>query len=209
MSVFATPSIARQRIVLVVFAACVAAAAGWQHASKDHDYPAQIFVQTKLPANVSSIDFTNAEAAWSTLQFDAQGRLQIDALTESALADAISLMTSEAATARVGFLLEKQFGAHAGQQIMELLPKLKRYKEAEHRWWLENASEHPPHAQLFQLQDELLGEALAAKLFSQQRRLVDLMLATHRIRNDANLTEQEKEAALLKLQTAPEDAALE
>src|SRR5688500_8886756 len=103
--------------------------------------------------------------------------------------------------ARMAFLLEKQFGATASQQIMELLPILKNYKEAEQRWWEENGSKNPPpHAELFRLQDELLGETLAKKMFSEQRRLATVMLANHKIRNDPSLTQTEKDQALRDLQ---------
>ena len=134
--------------------------------------------------------------------------MRIDALTETALADAIALMhdqtsevASELAMARMALLLEKQFGATASQQIMALLPILKNYKEIEQRFWAENGSKTPPpHAQLFQLQDELLGKTLAEKLFSQQRRLAKVMLASHQIRNDTSLTQAEKDQALMELQ---------
>ena len=111
--------------------------------------------------------------------------------------------------ARMAFLLEKQFGAAASQQVMELLPVLKDYKEAEQRWWVENGSRNPPpHAELFRLQDELLGETLAKKMFSEQRRLVNMMLASQRIRNDDSLTQTEKDQALMALQqTVQEEGA--
>jgi len=47
----------------------------------------------------------------------------------------------------------------------------------------------------------LWGEALAKKMFSDQRRLANMMSASLQIRNDANLTEAEKDQALIDLQT--------
>jgi hypothetical protein len=145
-----------------------------------------------------------AEAGWSGLQIDSQGNLQIDALTETALIDALALIPDESPElpmAQMAFLLEKQFGASASRQIMELLPALKNYKQAEQRWLEANGSKSPPPlAELFRLQDELLGETLAKKMFSEQRRLANMMLASQQIRNDASLTQTEKDRALMDLQ---------
>jgi hypothetical protein len=204
MLAIATPSIVQQRIILVVFLVVIGVLAWWQNAGDSSDYPVQKFSQTPVPEVFDELDFTNAEAAWSGLRIDSRGNLQIDALTETALVDAMALMhdqASELPMARMAFLLEKQFGATASQQIMELLPVLKDYKEAEQRWWEENGTRNPPpHAELFRLQDELLGETLAKKMFSEQRRLAKVMLANHQIRNDPGLTQIEKDQALRDLQ---------
>jgi hypothetical protein len=212
MLAIATPSIVQQRIILVVFLVVIGAVVWWQNAGGNADYPVQKFSQTPVPDGFDELDFTNAEAAWSGLTIDSQGNLQIDALTETALIDAMVLMQGQASglpMARMAFLLEKQFGAAASQQVMELLPVLKDYKEAEQRWWVENGSRNPPpHAELFRLQDELLGETLAKKMFSEQRRLVNMMLASQRIRNDDSLTQTEKDQALMALQqTVQEEGA--
>jgi hypothetical protein len=198
-----TPSIAQQRIMLVVFLVVIAAMVWWQNAGGSSDYPVAKFSQTHAPDVFDEFDFATAEAAWSALQIDSQGNLQIDALTETALIDAMALMDGQAAElqiARMAVLLEKQFGATASQQILALLPILKNYKEAEQRWWAENGSRNPPpHAELFELQDELLGETLAEKMFSEQRRLVNMMLATQKIRADASLSQTEKDQTLMDL----------
>jgi hypothetical protein len=209
MLAIATPSIAQQRIILVVFVVVIGAVLWWQHAGGSADYPVRKFSQTPVPDVFDELDFTSAEAAWSGLTTDSQGNLQIDALTETALVEAVALMqgqASELPMARMAFLLEKQFGATASQQIMELLPILKNYKEVEQRWWAENGSKNPPpHAELFRLQDELLGETLAKKMFSEQRRLANVMLASHQIRNDASLTQTEKDQALMDLQKTDQE----
>ena len=177
----------------------------WQNTGSG-DYPVQKFSSTPLPDAVATLDFTSAETSWSDLHFDSEGNLTINALTEAALMDAVALLQDQT-SARIALLLEKQFGANASQQIMALLPQLKRYQEIEQAWWEENggnnlsANEPPPHAQLFQLQDELLGEELARQLFSEQRRLMTMMQASHRIRNDTSLTPAEKEQALMELQS--------
>ena len=210
-----TLSITQQRIALVVFAILLGAAVMWQGARDSRDHAVLRFSPTPASADASEIDFTSAEAAWRELQIDSQGNLQIDALTESSLLDAMALLNgprAEVATTRMALLLEKQFGATAAREIMALLPRLQRYKNAEQRWWTENGgSNPPPHAQLFQLQDELLGEALAGKLFSEQRRLMILMVANQRIRNDANLTPAQRDQALIDLQTDAQkrDASVE
>lgn len=209
MPAIRTPSIVRQRIILVVFFAVIGVVVWWQNADGGADYPVRKFSKTPVPHVVDELDFTNAEAAWSGLKIDPRGNLTIDALTETALLDAIALAhgqtsepASELATARMALLLEKQFGATASQQIMALLPILKNYKEREQRFWAENGNRNPPpHAELFQLQDELLGKSLAEKLFSEQRRLAKTMLASQQIRNDTGLTQAEKDRALMKLQT--------
>ncbi len=212
MLAIATPSIVQQRIILVVFVVVIGAASWWQNAGGSADYPVQKFSQTPVPDGFDELDFTNAEAAWSGLTIDSQGNLQIDALTETALIDAMALMqgqASELPMTRMAFLLEKQFGATASQQIMGLLPALQNYKEAEQRWWVENGGRNPPpHAELFRLQDELLGETLAEKMFSEQRRLVNVMLASQRIRSNESLTQTEKDQALMALQkTVQEEGA--
>lgn len=215
MLAIATPSIAQQRIILVAFLIVIGALLWWQNAGGGADYPVQKFSRTPVPEVVNELDFTSAEAAWSSLQIDSQGHLQIDALTETALVDAVALIDDEAAElpkARMALLLEKQFGATASRQIMELLPILKNYKEAEQRWWKEHGSKNPPpHAELFRLQDELFGETLAKKMFSEQRRVLSMMLASQQIRNDARLTETEKDRALMDRQRAAqeEDASVE
>jgi hypothetical protein len=213
MPTLRTPSIAQQRIILVVFSAAIAALAWWQSIGGRADYPEQKLVQKLSPALapdvVEKLDFTNIEAAWSGLRIDSRGNLQVDALTDTALSDAIALIrdqpskpASELAMARTGFLLEKQFGATASRQVMELLSVLKHYKEAEQKFWEENGGKNPPpHAELFQLQDEMLGKTLAEKLFSEQRRLATVMLASQQIQNDTTLTQAEKDQALMELQT--------
>jgi hypothetical protein len=208
MSLLRTPSIAQQRIILIVLAAVIGASAWWQTASNHSNYSVQKFSTTPSPEIVSQLDFTDAEAAWSGLTIDSHGNFQIDARTDTALSDAIALIrdqpsksASELAMARMALLLEKQFGVTASRQIMELVPALKNYKEAEQRFWEENGNKNPPpHAELFQLQDQILGAELAKTLFSQQRRLARTMLASQQIQNDARLTQAEKDQALRELQ---------
>jgi hypothetical protein len=210
-----TPSIAQQRTVLAVLVVVIGAGVWWQNTGVSSDYPVQKYSQTAVPDVSHKLDFTSAEAAWSGLTIDSQGNLNIDALTESALVDALAMMneqTSEQAMMRMAFLLKKQFGLIASQQILELLPILKTYKEAEQRWWETNGSRTPPpHAELFQLQDQLLGEKLAKTMFSEQRRLLNMMQAIQQIRTDASLTETQKEQALMDLQQGvpEEDASIE
>ena len=210
-----TPSLVQQRTILVVFLLLIGAVVAWSQYIGGADYPVRKFSTTPVPDAIHELDFTAAEAGWSGLRIDSQGNLQIDTLTETALVDALDVVhdqASELPMARMAFLLEKQFGPTASRQIIELLPILENYKEAEQRWWQENGSRNPPpQAELFQLQDELLGEALAKKMFSEQRRLVNMMLATHQIRSDASLTQAEKDQALMDLQTSArgEDALVE
>lgn len=197
-------SIAQHRTVLVLFVALIAAAVVWQNACEGIEYHrAQKFSPA---AALGEIDFTDAEAAWRDLKIDSQGNLVVDALTESSLLDAMTFVNDQHAgksMERMAFLLEKQLGATATRQIVELLPRLQRYKEAEQRWWTENGSRiPPPHEELFQLQDQMLGETLAKELFSEQRRLMKLMLASQQIRNDARLTPTQRDQALMNLQMA-------
>jgi hypothetical protein len=204
MLAISAPSITQQRIILVAFVLFIAAVAWWQSADLSVDSPVRKFLPTPLPESVNRLDFTSAEGAWSSLSIDAQGNLQIDALTETALGEAMTLMQGpdpERTMERMAFLLEKQFGRTASRQVMAVLPVLQNYKAAEQRWWAENAAKNPPpHAELFRLQDELLGEALAQQLFSEQRRLMTMMAASQQIRNDTNRTPAEKEQALTDLQ---------
>ncbi len=208
MPAMSAPSIVQQRVALVVLLAIIGAAVWLQPADGNSNHPVQKFSKTPVPDVIAQLDFANAEAAWYGLKIDLNGSLQIDALTETALTDTIALMQDqpsepalELAMARIAVLLEKQFGATASQQIMELLPKLKNYKEIEQRWLKENIGRDPvPYAELFQLQDALLGKTLAKKLFSTQRRLAEMMLASQQIRNDASLTQAQKDQALNELQ---------
>jgi len=209
MLAIAAPSIVQQRIILVAFVVVIVGSVWLQGAGDSTNYPVQKFSQSPVPGVLGELDFTSAEAGWSGLRLDSQGNLRIDALTETALIDAVALMqgnASEPAMTRMAFLLEKQFGSAASQQILALLPLLKNYKEAEQRWWAENGSRNPPpHAELFRLQDELLGETLARKMFSEQRRIANMMLASQQIRNDARLTQAEKDQALMELQKTVND----
>ena len=209
MSAMDTPSIRQQRIIVVAFFLIIGAVVWWQSSPDSSHYPVQKFSKTFVPESAAEVDFTMAEAAWSDLQIDRQGNLEVNAQTESALLEAVALMQSrpsELLTARMALLLEKQFGATASQQIVQLLALLKNYKDAEQRFWAEHGdTDPPPHAALFELQDKLLGATLAKQLFSEQRRLADMMLASRRIRNDATLTEAERGRALLDLQEMVQD----
>jgi len=215
MPYIGTPSIVQQRIILVAFVALIGVAVWWQSTGGSSNFPVQKFSKTPTSDVVEELDFTNAEAAWSGLKIDPQGNLQVDALTETALTEALVLLhsqdsepASELTMARMALLLEKQFGAIASRQIMALLPILKNYKAAEQRWWEANGRKNPPpHTELFQLQDRLLGETLAKKMFSGQRRLVKTMLASQQIRNDTGLTQAEKEQALMDMQKALKEGA--
>lgn len=210
------PTIFLQRIFLIIFLVIIGAAVWWQNSGGSANYPVQKFSKTYVPDAAFEFDFTNAEVAWSSLQFDRQGNLKIGALTETALVDAIALMneqTSEPLMARMALLLEKQFGGKASQQIIELLPILKNYKEIEQRWWEESGSDNlsadepPAYTELFKIQDELLGETRAKLMFSDQRRLIKMMLASYQIQNDTNLTQAEKDRALMELQTNSQEYA--
>lgn len=201
MSMIKTPSMLQQRIVLVAFAAIMGIVILWQNAGDSGAYSVRKFSKSVVPADVATLDFEAAEAAWSGLHLDAYGNLRIDALTETALVDALSFMDDPASMKRMAFLLEKQFGQTAALQIMELLPTLKNYKDLEQRWLTKNAASNPPpYAELFNLQDELFGATVAEKLFSTQRHLANLMLRTHEIQDDANLTQAQKDLALHEVQ---------
>jgi len=197
-----TPSIVLQRITLVIFAAVAAALVWWQQSNQVDSQPLQKFEPVPLAEGVSELDFGAAEAAWSDVIFDGRG-FAIDAKTEIALSEVIALMSDEAFDSqmqRIAFLVEKQFGSDIAEQFAGLLPSLKKYKDIEQRWWEENGNKLPPaYAELFQLQDEILGAALAEKLFSDQRRLASVMLTGYQIQNDQSLTQAEKDQALLDL----------
>ena len=203
-----TPTLAEQRFILVVFLAIVCIAVWWQRGANNSNYAGRRFSTTPLSDIVERLDFASAEAAWSGLSVDADGNLKIDALTETALADAVALIrnqtsaeASDLAMARVLFLLEKQYGANASGQISALLPVLKIYKELEQQWWQENgAKSPPPYEELFHAQDRLLGAKLAKTMFAKQRRLATMMHDSQKIRIDPKLTQAEKERALLDLQ---------
>lgn len=212
------PNIYLQRIFLIVFLVIIGAAVWWQNSGGSVNYSVQKFSKTYVPDVAAELDFTTAEVAWSGLQFDPQGNLKIGALTETALIDAIALMneqTSELLMTRMALLLEKQFGDIESQQIIELLPVLKNYKEIEQRWWEESGSNNlsvdkpPAYTELFQIQDELLGERRAKLMFSEQRRLIKIMLASYQIQNDTNLTQAEKDKALMELQTNSQNGFLD
>lgn len=211
-----TPSIALQRIILLIFLTAIGAMVWWQNSGGAVNYANQKFSLTPLPQAIAELDFTNAEASWSNLRFDSQGNLKIDAQTEPALLDAIALLdeqSSEQQLTRMALLLEKQFGAKASENIMTLLFKVKNYKEIEQRWWEEHggnnlsANKPPAYGELFKLQDELLGESLATKLFAEQRRLAQMMLASQQIQNDSSLTQAEKDRALQELQLRFQEGA--
>ena len=212
--IFGWSSSTQQSIALIVLSAVIGVVVWWEYTGGNTNYPVQKFSQTPLPKVVAELDFTVAEGSWSGLQFDSQGNLLIDASTESVLVDAIAVIQEQhpgSQMARMALLLEKQFGAKASQQVMVLLLVIKDYKEMEQRWWEQysssdlTANKPPPHEELFQLQDELLGEELAERMFSEQRRLMTMMLANQQIRNDPNLTEAEKEQALMDLQKTFQD----
>jgi hypothetical protein len=198
------PSIGQQRITVLIFLLIIGALAWWQDTGNSSDHRVQKLMRTPLPDVIAQLDFTSAEASWSGLRMDQKGNLEINGMTQAALADAIALIdgdASESKMARIALLLEKQFGATTSQQIMELLPALEHYGKVERRWWEENGSRNPPaYEELFQLQDDLLGKDLAKKLFAEQRRLTKMMLASQQIHNDPSLTQAQKEQALMDLQ---------
>jgi len=204
MPTIRTPSVIQQRIIVIVSLVAIGVVAWWQNAGGGAEYPVQKFFKTPVPDRVSELDFTSAEVSWSSLRIDAQGNLIVDALTETALLDAVVLLREQPSALpmqRMALLLEKQFGPKASEQITELLPILKHYKDVEQRWWAANGSKNPPpHAALFRLQDELLGATLAEAMFSEQRRLMIMMLASQRIRDDSGLTQAQKDEALEGLQ---------
>jgi hypothetical protein len=210
-------SIFQQRIILIISLVVISAAAWWQNAgASSSNHSVQKFSKTPAPNAVAELDFTSAEASWSGLRIDSQGNLKIGALTHTALEDAIALIHDQASgpqMARMALLLEKQFGAAASQQIMALLPMLKDYRDIEQRWLEEigsnnlSANKPPAYAELFQLQDELLGETLAKKMFSEQRRLANMMLASQQIQKDTNLSQAQKEQALMDLQKTFQEGA--
>lgn len=199
------PSIVIERVMLVVFLGVVSASAWWQGAGTAAVHSVQKFSKTPVADSVADMDFASAESSWSALSIDSPGNLRVDARTHTALIDTVALLHGESfepTITRIGLLLEKQFGPSASQQIVELLPLLKVYEAVEQQWWEEGGRRNPPaYAQLFRLQDELLGEELAAKLFSEQRRLASLMLASHQIQNDSSLNQTQKQQALINLQS--------
>ena len=203
------PSMIQLRIVLIGLLLTSGAAVWWQSAGGNANHAVQKLSKTPVPDAVANIDFADAEASWSDLQIDAQGNLTIDAHTASALSETNALMTGDAfdlQTARIALLMERQLGATPAKQFMQLLPLLRSYEAVEQRWWAEHGSKQPPpFAKLFELQDDFLGDELAKALFSEQRRMAEMMLASHEIRNDPSLTETEMDKALRELQRAFED----
>jgi hypothetical protein len=204
MLTFATPSIATQRLAVAAFLASLVTLTWWQGAG-DLEPRVRKFLPAPLPAEVREFDFSHAEASWSQLTIGSAGNFLIDSMTEPALSEATDIIRSQgtgATLSRLGFLLEKQFGDVAGRQLMELLPRLAAYKNAEQQWWAENADKTlPRYEELFALQDDFLGKTVAQQMFSDQRRVMTLMLESQRIRNDPTLTEAEKALSLQKLQT--------
>ncbi|MGQ9426647.1 hypothetical protein ACXYTJ_10380 [Gilvimarinus sp. F26214L] len=204
-----TPSTGQQRPFLLAIVLVMSAGAWWQNAGDSSRYPVQKFSRTPTPTVVAELDFTNAEASWSGLRFDSRGNLEVDALTHTALADAIAMLnvdTLKPRTERLSFLLAKQFGPDARQQIMELVHLLHEYEQKERSWLQDNGGRNPPdYEELFQLQDDFLGRGLARKLFHEQRRLARLMLASHEIQNNPDLTQAQRNEALMDLQSAFED----
>lgn len=207
-------TIARQHIILVLLLMVIGALVWWPHAGGSAPQPVQKLSMPPLPDAIAEMDFTYAESAWNELRLDPAGNLLINAQTESALSETAVLLQNpgygQAAftqqRARVALLLEKQLGANLSQQFMQLLIPFISYKAAEARWFEANDDNYPPpFAELFQLQDELLGEALAAQIFAGQRRMAAMMLASHQILHDPNLTEDEKDQALIDLQDAFQD----
>jgi len=206
-------NIDRQRLALVVLFILGGAAAWWQNAGEMPTASVKTFSATELPPAVADLDFTSAAASWSDLHVDAQGALKIDGRLELALSETIALTRDEAfeaQAARIALLIEKQLGASASRQFAELLPVLQNYKEAEQRWWQENGRHSPPpYADLFALQDDMLGEALAAQLFADQRRMANVMLASYQIQHDESLTQAQKDRALMDLQSGFGEAGLD
>lgn len=198
------PSIFLQRVILLVFLIFMALVVWWQNAGSTADHPVKEFSKTPLPEAVANQDYSAIEDAWSELQTDDEGNLKIGSKTESALVHVIDLINSDQAELkmqRLEFLLEKQFGTAASQQFIDLLPRLQKYKEAERRWWVENGTTIPPaYDELYRLQDKIMGEHLAQKLFSEHRRHSKLMQDNFRINNDVTLSQDEKQQALMELQ---------
>lgn len=200
------PSVVLQRIIIVVLFSAVGAATWWQNPENNDSYTVRKVTARPLASDVSDIDFGAAEAAWSEVEINSAGTFAINASAELALSEVIALMSDEAFDVqleRMALLVEKQFGGGVQREFAELLPVLKNYQDLEQRWWEENGSTMPPaYAELFRLQDEVVGEDLASKLFSEQRRLAKMMLAGYHIQNDAELTQEEKDQALANLQSS-------
>lgn len=200
-----TPSIAIQRIILLGFFVAVGAIAWWQHSFQTDNYLVRKFEATPLPDGVADIDFGAAEAAWSELIVSPEGTLEINAQAELALSEVIALMSEDTFDLyldRMSLLIEKQLGTAIREELAALLPALKNYKDMEQRWWEDNGSRlPPPYEELFALQDEVLGETLASQLFSEQRRVANMMLAGYHIHNDSELTQEQKDRALADLQS--------
>lgn len=206
------PSIKQLRVILIIFLSTIIVVIWWQNTAGTTSYSVQKISTTPIAKNAAELDLTTAEGAWSGLEFDLDGNLEINARTEASLVDTIPLIegkSSEPKMARIGLLLEKQFGANASQQIIALIQTLKDYKEAEQHWWKENINTIPPaHTELFQLQDEFFGKTQAKKMFSQQRRYRIMMLASYQIKNNTNLTQAEKDQQLIALHKAFQEGML-
>ncbi len=211
-AVSAPLSIMQQRLLMVTLVALVTIVVSWLNGRFDYSAPIIKVAPPQVAEEASQLAFMNAESSWSYLEFDDEGQLIIDGRTESALIDAIALLhyqTADSQIERMSLLLEKQYGARRSQQILELLPVLKNYKEIEQDWWKEHAQLQPvPHDELFALQDQVLGKELAGKLFSEQRRLMQLMIASNEIENNPELNEEQKQHALMKLNQSFQEAGV-
>lgn len=195
------------RIVILIIVVVVTISAFWGSnlSGVKTIAPVEKILPSVIHSDATNMDVAIAEQSWNRLEFDENNLLKVNEFTEAILVDVFSLLDQPATTPqlnRVGFLLEKQFSLEVSQQVVSLLPVLQHYKLLEQQWLADNANQQPPnYPDLFRLQDEVLGEEIASKLFLEQRRLMNMMRASYEIQNNRNLTDQQKQDALNALQT--------
>jgi lipase chaperone LimK len=162
-----------------------------------------------VPPAVQQLALGEVEAALGRLQFAPDGRLVLDAAAESALraaSDELSAGAPEDALARIVFLIHRQFPAQQAEQVEAVLRAYTQYRQQELVWRERRAAPRTAEEELKQLialselQDRVLGAALAARLYGEQRRLARYMLAARELERDGSLSADERQLRLQQLQ---------
>lgn len=167
------------------------------------------YITVDLPEPAEPIRFGIIEASLSDIMIGSDGKLQLDAKSESSLSKAeISLLhnSSDKALARVKFLITKSFIGVRGRQLSILFVKYHQYKDAERNYYKEVegditlAEEYTQLENRAALQESYLGREIAQKLYGQQNAFARIMLKMRMTENNTNISDEEREKQMHHLQ---------
>lgn len=194
--------------LLVVFACAMLAEDG--HASRLRHASHVLWLPFESQAGNAHLDLAALERVLAHARI-ANDRLIIDTELGGALMGAVDALppnADEVSFARCRFVLHKSLPGAAGVELANLFLRFYEYRRRQGAVSdsVDLDEQVAAHQQLIDLQQEVFGSSVSARLFGQERVLQQYIFSLRRLESDQTLTELERSERQSLLQRKYEDA---